>query len=127
MAMKIMIVDDEWADKICTYLKGRFGERADVTPAKSEDDAVDLFSRERYDMVALDFDLGLFSDGYSVGKKMRSIDPKIRLVGISSYWSRYPGAEEIGMRGKELGLEGNFPGKRSDLGNYIEKLLSKTD
>ncbi len=120
MEFKLLVVDDE---REITELLAKFllGKGYRLLLAGSGDEAVAILEREPVDLIALDLNMpGL--PGEEVIRHVKAKHPKTKVVVVTGYPERLPGARDLGCDGcmaKPFALGG--------LARMIETLLTQKD
>lgn len=119
MERKILVVDDEVGPReaIRMVLKGRYN----VLTASNAKEALNIFSKDRLDLVLLDIKMP-GRDGISVLKDIKQIDPDTEVILITAYASVETAREAIRLGALDYLIK---PFDKDDVINVVERGLQK--
>ena len=116
MVLEVLVVDDEYADSICKYMKADFlNYSINFHSTFSGEKAVKKIKENSYDLIILDYNLPE-ENGYQIAKKLKSLRKNIKIIGFSTGWNE--------VEAKEAGLV-LYSCTKMPIINYIHKLLEK--
>ena len=85
MTLDVLIVDDNYADRLARGFSEYFGKWAKFVPATSCDEAIQQLAQQRYDAIILDYNM-FPKNGLQTAKDIRVVDVNVKLVGYSVAW-----------------------------------------
>ncbi len=82
--MKILVIDDE-EDKCRLYKEELEEEGYEVVTSTTGPAGIDLFNREKPDLVTLDIYMSHRDEGIDLLRQMKKIDPRVPIIMLTAY------------------------------------------
>lgn len=119
------IEDDEVQHDVLRMHLGRLKDyRCGVTACTNEADGVDLFGRQGFDLVVLDYHLAQ-GNGMSCLKRLRAVDPLVPILVVSALTEPQVAAELLEAGADDFLSKENLAGER--LGRALAAALARAD
>ena len=120
---KIIVAEDETLERkvLRKLLERRMGDRCTVLEAKNGRETVELFERERPQLLLLDVEMPGFT-GLEAARRIRAEDSGCAIIFLSAYSNFYYAQEAITLRAREYLLK---PYAEQDLLRAVEEAMAE--